>query len=160
MAFWKKSDDPWDVDPEKRKRRQAAWYERNASRDGDAAPAEEGESLKDMLGGLFKKKEEAPIPPEKCPWCGRDMDLGYIAGGRDGAWWQSWKPTAMNIQPGDGQRFSILGEGGFFSDHRKVWYCRPCGKMTMDAPPDAGPNYVWENGQVKLPGTEEKTEET
>ena len=60
MAFWKKSDDPWDIDPEKRKKTETVWWEQEAParEEADAAPEKQGERLGDALKNLFKKKEE------------------------------------------------------------------------------------------------------
>ena len=72
MAFWKKSEDPWDIDPEKRKKQTtAAFWENDAPAETDPAGAQSGqaeneaprgqslgESIKGFFGG---KKEDAPI---------------------------------------------------------------------------------------------------
>ena len=66
MPFWKKSEDPWDYEPEKPSR-----------------PAEPGQEEKDCAPSLMdelrdwneERKEkkalrETPPPPMICPWCG------------------------------------------------------------------------------------------
>ena len=146
MAFWKKSDDPWDIDPEKRKKQTtAAFWENDAPAEtdpagADSSPAEEeapkgqslGESIKGFFGG---KKEEAPIIPEKCPWCGKDMERGYIDGGRDySVMWRNWKPRGFLgiFQPEDAREIDLLDEGDGLWCYKTVWYCRDCGKMTLE----------------------------
>ena len=70
MAYWKKSADPWDIDPDQR---------RTASE-----PAEKAPGLLDTLRGDWdamraewqEKREKLRLPPEKCPWCGKDMEQG------------------------------------------------------------------------------------
>ena len=72
MAFWKKSEDPWDIDPDER---------RLASE-----PAEKAPGLLDTLRGDWdamraewqEKREKLRLPPEKCPWCGKDMEQGFL----------------------------------------------------------------------------------
>ena len=79
MPFWKKSEDPWDYEPEKPSR-----------------PAEPGQEEKDCAPSLMdelrdwneERKEkkalrETPPPPMICPWCGQEMEVGTITGGRD-----------------------------------------------------------------------------
>lgn len=76
MAFWKKSEDPWDIDPDER---------RLASE-----PAEKAPGLLDTLRGDWdamqvewqEKREKLRLPPEKCPWCGEDMEQGFLMSGR------------------------------------------------------------------------------
>ena len=60
MAFWKKSEDPWDIDPEKRKKQsETTWWEQDAParKEADAEPEKQGERLGDTLKNLFKKKK-------------------------------------------------------------------------------------------------------
>ena len=171
MAFWKKSDDPWDINPEKKKKQTTTtWWENDtpaepaptgADSDNpeDEAPKAPrlGDSIKSFFGG--KKEEEAPVPAEKCPWCGKDMERGYIDGGRDSSvMWRNWKVGFLRIlQPDDGLEMDILDEGEGLWSYKTVWLCRDCNKMTLDAPAHRyGPNYTWENGQVKLPDDTEK----
>ena len=76
MAFWKKSEDPWDIDPNQR---------RTASE-----PAEKAPGLLDTLRGDWdamraewqETRESLKLPPEKCPWCGKDMEQGFLMSGR------------------------------------------------------------------------------
>ena len=143
MAFWKKSDDPWDIDPEKRKKQsETTWWEQEAParEETDAAPEKQGERLGDALKNLNKKKkEEAPIVPEKCPWCGKEMTWGCIMGGRDTVQWQNWKPKGLfNLSLAEDQeRYDLMDEGGLLDNlYKTAWWCRDCGKMVMDFAPE------------------------
>ena len=145
MAFWKKSEDPWDIDPEKRKKQTtAAFWENDAPAETDPVgaasgrPEEEprgqslGESIKGFFGG---KKEDAPITPEKCPWCGKDMEWGRIDGGRDySVMWRNWKPRGFLglSQPDNAWEIDLLDEGDGLRCYKTIWYCRDCGKMTLE----------------------------
>ena len=145
MAFWKKSEDPWDIDPEKRKKQTtAAFWENDAPAETDPVgaasgrPEEEprgqslGESIKGFFGG---KKEEAPIIPEKCPWCGKDMEWGRIDGGRDySVMWRNWKPRGFLglSQPDNAREIDLLDEGDGLRCYKTIWYCQDCGKMTLE----------------------------
>lgn len=161
MAFWKKSDDPWDRKPEKR---QVNWYENEAfsadtppagadvpigpeaaGAEGDR-PGEETERLGDSLRKLFGKEEEAPPTPEKCPWCGRDMEWGYLTGGRDGVSWRNWKPKGLLglSRPEGWKELDLLDEGEWIS-YKTVWLCGDCGKMVLTAPASA---YTKDNPKV------------
>ena len=145
MAFWKKSEDPWDIDPEKRKKQTtAAFWENDAPAETDPVgaasgrPEEEprgqslGESIKGFFGG---KKEEAPIIPEKCPWCGKDMEWGRIDGGRDySVMWRNWKPRGFLglSQPDNAREIDLLDEGDGLRCYKTIWYCQDCCKMTLE----------------------------
>ena len=70
MAFWKKSDDPWDRKPEKRQ--ETTWYEQ------DAPPAEEKRELtpeEQRIRNIIEGPKATPVTPEQCPWCGKDMEM-------------------------------------------------------------------------------------
>ena len=121
MAFWKKIEDPWDIDPEKRKKQTtAAFWENDAPAETDPVgaasgrpeEAPRGQSLGESIKGFFGgKKEDAPITPEKCPWCGKDMERGYIDGGRDySVMWRNWRPRGLLgiFQPEDAREIDLL----------------------------------------------------
>ena len=145
MAFWKKSEDPWDIDPEKRKKQTtAAFWENDAPAETDPVgaasgrpeEAPKGQSLGESIKGFFGgKKEEAPIIPEKCPWCGKDMERGYIDGGRDySVMWRNWKPRGFLglSQPDNAREIDLLDEGDGLRCYKTIWYCQDCGKMTLE----------------------------
>lgn len=150
MAFWKKSEDPWDIDPEKKKKASIAVVE--------TEPEYEQET-EGFLAGIFKKKpaEEEVEESLICPWCGQKMTKGYLLGGRDRLRLSDQKPTAFLGSLGhDTIDFS---DEGFLVTHKSCWQCKTCRKLVADIPePETGPNYVREGGKVNLP-EEEKTEE-
>lgn len=86
MSFWKKSEDPWDIDPDKRK--PAREPEKEASGLLDSLRGE----WDAMQAGRQEKRERLRLPPEKCPWCGKDMEQGFLMGGR-GVFWYRGIPT-------------------------------------------------------------------
>ena len=137
MPFWKKSDDPWDIDPAKKKQ-QAAWWEADPPAQPDPDVTAEAEPrLGDTLKSLFQTKEteeDTPIPAEKCPWCGKDMEWGCITGGRDGVVWRNWKPRGLGLSRPDGWKELDLLEEGEWRLYKTAGYCGPCGKMVLDAP--------------------------
>lgn len=145
MAFWKKSEDPWDIDPEKRKKQTtAAFWENDAPAETDPVgaasgrpeEAPRGQSLGESIKGFFGgKKEDAPITPEKCPWCGKDMEWGRIDGGRDySVMWRNWKPRGFLglSQPDNAREIDLLDEGDGLRCYKTIWYCQDCGKMTLE----------------------------
>lgn len=157
MAFWKKSNDPWDMDPEKRKRDSSAvWWEQDAAEaaDSETKPLDpRGEALKRFF--TRPEVEEEVIAPEKCPWCGKDMEWGMIDGGREYAViWRNYRPKGLLglSRPEGGKEYDLLDEGSGLKCFKTVWLCEDCGKMVLDRPKQRnGPNYVWEGGKVKLP---------
>lgn len=150
MAFWKKSEDPWDIDPEKKEKAPIAVVEMETECE---------QETDGFLAGIFKKKpaEEAVEESLICPWCGQKMTKGYLLGGRDRLRLSDQKPTAFLGSLGhDTIDFS---DEGFLVTHKSCWQCKTCRKLVADIPePETGPNYVWEGGKVDLP-EEEKTEE-
>lgn len=133
MAFWKKSDDPWDRKPGKKT--ETAWWEQDApAQPATEEPApKEPERLGDMLKGLFgSKEEETPITPEKCPWCGKDMEWGCITGGRDGVTWKNWKPKGLGFTRPEGWKELDLLDEGEWASYKTVWRCQDCGKMVLE----------------------------
>ena len=80
MAFWKKSEDPWDLEPDKRR---PAAEEEEAEKGSD-----DGSLLQDLRAWnetrkAEKARRETPPVPIPCPWCGKEMEVGYLCGGRD-----------------------------------------------------------------------------
>lgn len=133
MAWFKKSDDPWDIDPQKARARRER---------------EEKEPVPTLLGAIKEwnqeRKEEreareaalAAEPPAKCPWCGEDMERGYLTGGRSPVAWtpgrlttrSAWLVLSKEIRD---RRLRVDHEGDFFP-HKTAWYCPNCAKMVID----------------------------
>ena len=142
MAFWKKSDDPWDRKPEKR---ETNWYENNTAPVADEpvgagvpTGAEEKERLGDSLRKFLSGEEDAPIAPEPCPWCGKDMDWGRITGGRDRVIWRNWKPKGiLGLSRPEGWKELDLLDEGEWTSYKTAWLCGDCGKMVLAAPVSA-----------------------
>ena len=75
MAFWKKSEDPWDRKPE-RKPMETVWRETEPAEEKDV-PMEE-KSVENV--------ENSPKTGKNCLWCGEIMRVGSICSRRNGAW--------------------------------------------------------------------------
>ena len=146
MAFWKKSEDPWDIDPEKRRREPTAFCE-------ETPPVEE------KKGWKLPWNKEKPEPEEElpviCPWCGEAMTKGYLTSGRDAVVWGEQKPTAL-LGMAFVDALTITDEG-FVPPYKTCWHCKPCRKLVVDVPePPSGPNYVWEGASLRVPDEEEE----
>lgn len=157
MAFWKKSEDPWDWDPSKK---------RPAPR-----PAEPKEPQANPLDSLkqwnedrkakAKEREEAKrLPPEKCPWCGKDMEQGYLIGGR-GIYWYSGIPTTGALAkvgwlgPKLDDAFRVDDEGNFLtSPYRTAWRCKECKKVVFHMPEED----IWSMDRYRYDGPQEPQE--
>ena len=153
MAFWKKSDDPWDRKPVK------TTY---TTFEEEPKPDEKGffESIRDDVTEWQEKKKaaaeaEANLPPEKCPWCGKEMDRGYLTGGK-GGYSVQWSPKKPGVLFGNAfaEESIVVSDEGGMTSYKTCWYCRDCCKMTMEVLPAQGPNYTWEYGKVVLPEEE------
>lgn len=127
MAFWNKGEDPWDVKPKPVS---------VPNPDCDREPDTLLDSLKawNRERKAEKAKRETPPPPMACPWCGKEMETGYIMG--QGVWWAPGRPDALSKWAGAS---GVMGavrvdtEGGMFP-YRTAWVCRDCGKMALNLP--------------------------
>lgn len=135
MAFDKKSQDPWDRKPETRKAPPVSAPE-------DPEPPESKKGPLDSLRAWnerrrVEKDEARRLPPEICPWCGREMEQGYLYTGRDKIYWSpGWMDTATAILG------PMIGGGIQINDQdrraacKTSWLCRNCKKMVFDMPED------------------------
>ena len=152
MAFWKKSEDPWDVDPEKKRRETVSYFETEEPAVAEDTPKE------GFLSGLFKKKdepvEEIPVP---CPYCGNPMTKGYLNGGRDNVHWTQGKPSFLGIFD---DRLLISDEGGMLSASYKTCHmCEACRKLIVDVPEQPVTGFAWDgNPPSQTEQEEERTE--
>ena len=112
MPFWKKSEDPWDIDPNQRR--------------AASEPAEKESGLVDTIREEWdamqkerqEKRKKLELPPEKCPWCGKDMERGFLMGGR-GVAWHRGIPTgkAQWLSPGGENIMRVDTEGDILRYH-------------------------------------------
>ncbi len=138
MAFWKKSEDPWDRKPGRDRLKKGEPREN---------PLDSLKSWNEERKAKAKEKEEARrLPPEPCPWCGKEMEQGFLTGGRDGA---HWYPGIYKFDPLRGLdsagRIDLLDEGGIWSGlYKTTWLCRDCKKavFNMPDPPEYEDNFA------------------
>ncbi len=147
MSFWKKSEDPWDQKPKKQK---PVILESESEKPSppEGRPRNPGDLLDDFLEKRrAAAKEEAMTnlpPPETCPWCGQDMEQGYMIGQRGTTQWYPGLLTPKNARRAawsasvnlDG--LAILDEGNFVA-YKTVWLCRNCKKMVFNMPEPYAP---------------------
>ena len=152
MAFWKKSEDPWDIDPSKR---------RPAPKPAEKAPGLV-DTIREEWDAMQKerqeKREKLKLPPEKCPWCGKDMEQGFLMGSR-GVLWCRGIPAgkALWLSPGRENIMRVDTEGSLTTYHT-AWYCPACKKMTIDA---SDLQTEAEKNQMAFPtGAENMTEQS
>lgn len=136
VAFWKKSEDPWEQRPEKKK----------------AGPAPQ-----EAQAPPWVHVKEAPAAMV-CPWCGEPMLWGNLfSSGRSlGMTWEEGREKSFLESFGVDDRTKRLELGR----SEEAWYCTECRRLVLDidtAMKSAGPNYVWKNGKVVFP--EEEAEE-
>lgn len=118
MAFWKKSEDPWDMDPGKRKK-QTGWYETHASVETPPAPPVPEVVEKAVENVENSEKEQAEV----CPRCGGEMAPGRLSSGRDDIVWRD------GAEP---ERFvDFLMEGGERIRPDRAWRCRKCNRVVF-----------------------------
>ena len=127
MAFWKKSEDPWDIAPDQRRT--------------TSEPAEKAPGLLDTLRGDWdamqaewqEKREKLRLPPEKCPWCGEDMEQGFLMGGRGVFWYRGIPNIKTSLFGAPNEDTIRVDTEGFLNTYHTAWYCSVCKKMTVDA---------------------------
>ena len=138
MAFWKKSEDPWDRKPEQKP--------------AAPVPAPEPPAWAQV---------KQPPKPMNCPWCGREMLSGNLYGStsRSAAQPLTWREGAHKswlerIGTPEEEQYLALGS------YEEAWYCTECRKLVLDvglALKQQRPNYEWKDGKIVFP--EEETEE-
>lgn len=126
MPFWKKSEDPWDVDPEKRRRPTVTETSENEQPSPGLL-----EQVKDWNEARKRERQESVPPPIPCPWCGGEMETRYLRGGRDGVYWQKGRPGVIFSGAGAER---IDTDGTLLNHYKVAWYCPDCQKLVLDVP--------------------------
>lgn len=134
MAFWKKSEDPWDVDPAReRERREPIENPLDTLKDWS-----EGRRVK----AAARQAEWDAQPKEACPWCGKEMERGCLQAGRPGIYWNPGRPSALSfwLAPGAFEESVRVDDEDepLKGTYKTAWYCRDCGKVAFSLPPKAG----------------------
>ena len=131
MPFWKKSEDPWDLDPAKERAKQ----EREPLENPLDTLREWNEERRAKAAA--KQAELEAQPREVCPWCGREMERGYMVSGRGDLIWRPGWMTARSAWIGPPkevrERSLRVNDEGDFTPYKTVWYCGDCEKMVIDA---------------------------
>ena len=130
MAFWKKSEDPWDIDPAKEQEKQ------------DREPLENPlDALRDWneerkARAAAKQAEWEAQPKEMCPWCGKEMEQGYMLGGRGSvSWYPGIYKTDFLRGVDSAGRIDVQDEGSIWSGlYKTTWLCRDCKKAVFNMP--------------------------
>ena len=143
MPFWKKSEDPWDYEPEKRPAPSAE------AGGGEDAPGFFEELRGDFQNWNQERKEkkaqrQTPPPPMKCPWCGQEMEVGTIAGVRDSVlWWPGWPNKVFGASV---QGIDIIHEGSLWHKYKTAYLCRACRRMVLEFPAEEleAPQDTWQ----------------
>lgn len=147
MPFWKQSEDPWDRKPDK---------PRPEPKDPQANPLDSLKAWNEERKARAKEKEEAKrLPPETCPWCGKDMEQGFLTGGRDGVHWYPGIYKADPFRGLSGEAIDVLDDSSGFACYKITWLCRDCKKMVFNMP-DPPETY---DPFAPRPETEETKEE-
>lgn len=162
MAFWKKSSDPWDIDPEKRKKSETTWWEQDAPA-GDAPAASEEPPLtpeQQRIRDIIEGPKATPVTPESCPWCGSEMAAVSIYSRNGYVCWRKGEPGRWTD---DDYVLQEPGQGFWDIPYKRAWYCERCEKMTLSvkkpAPPLHDPNSFADYArQWKERGEREKEE--
>ncbi len=134
MAFWRKSEDPWDMEP------RPVGTVSPVTPDRDEEPETLADSLKAWNEARKEKKarREEPLPPMTCPWCGKEMETGYLMGNR-GIWWAPGRPGTwakwVSAAAAEGA-VQVDTEGALFT-YQTAWACQGCRRLVTDLPEPA-----------------------
>lgn len=142
MAFWKKSEDPWDMDPHQRR---PAIREEDAKQDPDAGSLLDDLRTWNEERQAKKAQRETPPEPRTCPWCGKEMEVGYLIGGRDAVRLVRQRPGVLRPGIFDDALY-IRGDGTFWCDYKIAWTCPDCRKLVADLPE---PEETWDNDTLR-----------
>ncbi|MCI8810465.1 MAG: hypothetical protein HFF84_10165 [Oscillibacter sp.] len=144
MPFWKKSEDPWDQKPKKQKtviRETDTPFQTD-----DAAATPETGARPWNLGGrldewIEKKRaaareedEKKRLPPEKCPWCGEDMEQGFLLTAQNHIHWYPgvYRDVWVSRSKTGAFRVDTIGKDSLFDQYAIAWHCGACKKMVID----------------------------
>ena len=153
MPFWKQSEAPWDRKPDKPRRE---------PREPQVNPLDSLKTWNQERKAKAKEKEEAKrLPPEPCPWCGKEMEQGFCTGGRDGVcWYPGIYRTDLLRGLGSAGRINVLDEGGLWGGfYKTTWLCRDCKRavFTMPDPPEVYDPFA-PQAETEEPKEEEESE--
>ena len=160
MPFWKKSEDPWDYAPEK-----------PPAPSAEAGGGEDAPGFLEELRGDFqnwnqerkekKAQRQTPPPPMACPWCGQEMEVGYVTGAR-GVHYHRGMPTTKRLWLGTGpdNTMRVDAEGGLLTPYCRAWFCRTCRRMVLEAPGNMWKIPPAENSGERTAPADCRTDET
>lgn len=153
MPLWKQSDDPWDQQPKKRS---------PETKESKGRPLDAIKAWNEDRKAAARKKEEAKrLPPEKCPWCGKDMEQGFLLGGRDGTRWYPGVYKFTPLRALNSEAMDVLDDGGGFASYKITWLCQDCKKAVFDMPvPPECHDYPYSSQTGRDTEEEQKEEES
>lgn len=126
MAFWKKkSDDPWDRVPEKR-------------RGTEESLAQEPTAEELRIRSIIEGSKESAVTPEVCPWCGKDMVSVSIYSRRGIVCWRKGCPGRWND---DDHVLQDPCESIWDIPSKSAWYCEVCEKIVVEAKVPRGATF-------------------
>lgn len=134
MAFWKKSEDPSDMDPDKRR---PTVREEETEEKSDAVCSENTSQVWTEKSPDEEKGEES-ADPMTCPWCGREMELGYLYS-KECILWVDQEPGAFLGVLSAGREIYVSDEG-VIAQYKKCWHCSACGRLVVQLSNEARPS--------------------
>lgn len=136
MPFWKKSEDPWDMDPAKRREQIARETEEQGRNKGLLDQLQDWNA--ERKAEKARKLAESVQDPIPCPWCGNMMEARFLWGGK-GVYLGKERPGFFSSGLSE-NNWDFLDEGNLISgSYKTVWYCKDCRKLAADLPPEPEP---------------------
>lgn len=157
MPFWKKSEDPWDMESG----RPVSTVE--TPEQGETVPdkglADQLQDWNDARKAEKARKQAEKTPaPIPCPWCGKPMTTGYLMGSR-GTWWAPGVPDFVSkwISVGMAEGAFRVDTEGVLSTWQTAWYCEDCRKLAVDVPETPEFGCAGESAPETQPDSREET---
>ncbi len=96
-----------------------------------------------------------------CPWCGQEMEVGYVTGTR-GVHYHRGMPTTKRLWLGTGpdNTMRVDAEGGLLTPYCTAWLCRACRRMVLEAPGNMWKIPPAENSGEQTAPADRRTDET
>lgn len=152
MAFWNRDEDSeWEQYQKSAKKQEQPTDFEDSS---ESEPAEKGEPILQHLKNVFfnhenpEEPEEPAGPPVLCPWCGKEMEKGYLKSRQYGIEWVKKKTFFIACS-------EEICDEGFFGNYKSAYYCRNCCKMTLDVVLTSEQTNEADNASQKETSTEE-----
>lgn len=79
-----------------------------------------------------KTTQKTSAATMRCPWCGGEMQQGYLSSGRDAVYFSEQKPGMVEYLIRGAGWLRLDNEGGSVHTYKTAWHCPDCRKLVVD----------------------------